>query len=230
MKRIIAFVFALLLFALPVSAQQNNEGITLGYTEGLTLCTPESIPSTDGMIFGMKEAEFKSYLTENSILLYGFDNNNSFVFELTGEKTAFTESVKDFADIKEEDVKDFADSTLNTLYSIENISGTVYIVTDSAFSAENGYITRQYITVKNGLLYVITFTVPGASVNKDVGTRIDKIIGSLSFGEKNSPEKVSALSIIAIAVLVFVVAAFAVFVLITVIRDLRKRKSEQTRE
>lgn len=224
MKRIITFAFALFLFIFPVSAQQDN-GITLGYTEGLTLCTPDSIPSSGGKIFGMDEGKFNNYLTENGILLYGFDNGNAFVFELTGEKTDFTESIKDFANIDEEDIKAFADSTLTTLYSVENISGTEYIVTDSAFNDEKAYMTRQYITVKHGLLYVITFTVPSSSVNKDVGTRIDKIVNSLSFGREAAPKKVSALSVIGVAVLAVLTAAFAVYCLITIVKDIRKRKT-----
>lgn len=230
MKRIIAFAFALILFILPVSAQQNDNSITLTYTEGLTLCTKDSIPSTNGMIFGMEETKFKNYLTENGILLYGFDNNNAFVFELTGEKTDFTESIRDFANIGETDIKDFADRTLSSLYSIESIAGNTYIVIDSAFSNDSSYVTRQYITVKQGTLYIVTFTVPGSSVNKEVGKRINKIVNAINFSENDLPKEVSLFSVIGVAALVIVIAALAVYILITVIKDLRKRKSQDAQE
>lgn len=229
MKRIIAFVFALFMLVLPVSAEQSDDSIILDYVEGLTLCTPDSIPSSDGMIFGIKEEEFKKYLTENRILLYGFDNSNAFVFELTGEKTDFTESIGDFSNIKEADIKDFADTSLSSVYSIENISGTVYVVTDNVSDSGSEYITRQYITVKHGRLYIMTFTVPGSSVKKDVGERIDRIINGLTFGGDEIPEKVSVYSVIGVAVLVSAVAVLAVYILITVILDIRKRNSEKVK-
>ena len=225
MKRIIVFVLVLYLFAFPVCATVTQGNITLDYAENLTVCTQSSIPSVDGKIFGMNEADFKKYLTENNILLYGFDNDNAFVFELTGEKTDFTQKVGDFGNIKESDIKDFADKTVENPYSVKKTAESVFVVTDSISEEENGYVTRQYITVKNQSLYVVTFIVPGIAINQNKSERIDKIINALSFGESNAPKQVSAVSVIVVAALVIIIVLIAVYIAVTVIRDLRKVKN-----
>lgn len=226
MKRIIAVLIALFLLALPVSAQEKIDEISLSYTEGLTVCSRENIPSADGKIFGMNESDFKKYLVENNILIYAMDQNNAFAFEISGEETAFTRGVGSFSNISEADINDFAQKALVSVYSIEKIEGYTYIVADSVSDSKSNYVTRQYITVNNGVLYVTTFTVPGNSVKKEVSDRMVKIIRGIKFASEKAPENVSLFSVIGVAVLVVLVSGFAVYILVTVIRDIKKRKRE----
>ena len=121
--------------------------------------------------------------------------------------------------------KDFADKTVENPYSVKKTAESVFVVTDSISEEENGYVTRQYITVKNQSLYVVTFIVPGIAINQNKSERIDKIINALSFGESNAPKQVSAVSVIVVAALVIIIVLIAVYIAVTVIRDLRKVKN-----
>ena len=228
MKRILAFTVAVLLFILPVSAQTNEQNsVVLNFSDGITVCTPDSIPSVDGMIFGMNEDEFKNYLTENGIILYGLDNSNAFAFELTGEKTEFTENIKDFSYIKEADIKDFANSILGGDYKIKTYSKVSYIVTDTVYSdSDSPYIISQYITVKHGLLYVVTFTVPGEAPQAKTQERIEKVMNGLNFSGQEAPPSVSIYSIIGIAVLILAVLVVAVYLVITFVKDAKRKSND----
>ncbi len=225
MKRIIAFAVAVLLFVFPVFAAENEGKVSLKNTEGLTLCTKDNVPSKDGKIFDISEDEFKKYLAENNVLLYGADNGNAFVFELTGDKTEFTQNIKDFANISKDDIKDFADKTLSSEYSLINMAGNDYIVTDLS-DQEKNYTTRQYVTVKHSTLYVVTFTVPGASVKTKTDARIKNIVVGLDFGETDKPEEVSLFAVIGIALAILVIVALAVYVIITFVKDFKNKKDQ----
>ena len=114
MKRIIALIFALLIFSIPVFAENESKSeVTLTYTEGITLYG-------DGdEVFGIEKESFSKYIKENNIVLYGIANDKSFVFEMTCNQTEFSKSIKDFKNIKLMDIKDFAWDVFNKSGSIE---------------------------------------------------------------------------------------------------------------
>ena len=146
MKRIITCVLALIIFAVPVCAVAEYI-FSLRYSEGVTLYH-----------YGMEAEEFEKYLTDNYIRLFGVDNNNEFVFEITSSETEFSKVIKDFKNIKETDIKDFADSMKFVSYNIETLGEVPYIVSQyPSDDSENSAVVSQYITVKQSRLYVITF-------------------------------------------------------------------------
>ncbi len=222
MKRIIACLLALIIFAVPVCALEEHV-FSLGYTEGVTLYHYESIT---GEVLGMEAEEFKKYLTDNYIRLFGVDNNNEFVFEITSEETDFSKGIKDFKNIKETDIKHFADSMKFVSYNIETLGEVPYIVSQyPSDDSENSAVVSQYITVKQGQLYVITFTM-AKGISDGNAERIRKIVSGITYIENDVPQNVSIWSVIGVAALAVLVFGVAVYILITVIKDVRKRKSE----
>lgn len=220
MKRIIACVLALIIFAVPVCAVEEYI-FSLRYSEGVTLYHYESIT---GEVLGMEAEEFEKYLTDNYIRLFGVDNNNEFVFEITSSETEFSKVIKDFKNIKETDIKDFADSMKFVSYNIETLGEVPYIVGQyPSDDSENSAVVSQYITVKQGQLYVITFTM-AKGISDGNAERIRKIVSGITYIENDVPQKVSLWSVIGVAVLVVLIICIALYILVTIIKDIRQRK------
>ena len=218
MKRIIALIFALLIFTIPVFAENESKSeVTLTYTEGITLYG-------DGdEVFGIEKESFSKYIKENNIVLYGIANDKSFVFEMTCNQTEFSKSVKDFKNLKLMDIKDFADSMGILTYNIKSLGEASYIVSilPTSDSESEGRLT-QYITIKQDKLYVITVTA-AKSVNNDYE---QKIIGSIKYNFAEHPAQISVWHIVVVGVAIVLVLIIFVWIVITLIKDLKKRKSK----
>ena len=220
MKRIITFLLALIIFAVPVDALEEHT-FSLRYTEGVTLYHHESINSE---VLGMEAEEFKKYLTDNYIRLFGVDNNSEFVFEITSEETDFSKGINDFKNIKDNDIKDFADSMNFSSYTIETLGEVPYIVSQyPSDDSENSAVVSQYITVKQSQLYIITFN-SSKEISEDNAQRIKNIVSGITYMENDVPRNVSLWSVIGLAVLVVLIFCVALYVLVTIIKDIRRRK------
>ena len=218
MKRIIALIFAFLIFSIPVFAENESKSeVTLTYTEGITLYG-------DGdEVFGIEKESFSKYIKENNIVLYGIANDKSFVFEMTCNQTEFSKSVKDFKNLKLMDIKDFADSIGILTYNIKSLGDASYIVgvLPASDNESEGRLT-QYITIKQDKLYVITVTA-AKSVNSDYE---QKIIGSIKYNFAEQPAQISVWYIVVVSVAIVLVLIVFVWIAITLIKDLKKRKSK----
>ena len=223
MKRIIAVFLALIILSVPVLAVEEY-AFKFEYTEGITLYNSENISSSDQNILGMDKAELHKYFKDNSILYLGVDNNSQFVFEITSQETDFSKGINDFKNIKENDIEDFADSMNFFSYSIEALGDGIYIVgeylTDDSV---NSPIVTQYVTVKQGQLYVITFNSSKVT-SKDNLQRIKNVVSGITYIENDVPQKVSLLSVIGVAVLAVLIFCIALYILVTIIKDIRRRK------
>lgn len=221
MKRLITFFLALIIFAIPACALENLD-FSLSYTEDITLYSYENVNS-DNNILGMDAESFKKYLKDNNIQLLGVDNNNEFVFEFTSQQTEFSSSVRDFKNLKENDVKDFADSMKFNSYLIESLGDTLYIVSEyPALTVEKSSAAMQYVTITQGRLYVITFTAAdGISLNNI--NRIDKIVSGITYSQTGVSQNVSIWTIIGVSAVIILLFGVTLYIIITIIRDIRKR-------
>lgn len=219
MKKIIYLIITLLLlFSVSVTAE-DNKNFTFGYSEDLTVCTQDDIPSENGMIFGAKEEDFKKYMKENSIILYAVDNNNSFVISVTCDQTQFTKDLISLSSLSDDDLSGVAKELVEGECTIAKTHDTVYIVKEGTEKGLENYFTRQYITVENGNLYVINFTFPNDSV-VDIN-RIDSIVSGISYSEK---AETNVFLIVVIAVVILALVVFMAIVTVTVIKDLKIKK------
>lgn len=224
MKKIISLIFTLLLlFSVSVSAEGEKDFV-LGYSENLTVCTQNEIPSENGMIFGVKEEDFKKYMKDNSLILYAVDNNNSFVISVTCDKTKFTKDIVSLSSLSDDDLSGVAKELVEGECNIAKTHDTVYIVKEGTEKGLENYFTRQYITVENGNLYVINFTFPEDSV-VDIN-RIDSIVSGIRYSEK---AETNIFLIVVIAVVILALVVFMTVVAVTVIKDIKVKK-ETTEE
>ncbi len=217
MKKIIAIILALLIFSVPAFAQ-TTDTVELITIDGV------DVYGVGDEVLGMDKEEFKEYIKENNIILYGIAKDKSFVIEVSCEETEFSKSVKDFKNIKLSDIKDFADSTNIPNYNIEQLGDAVYIIRDiPSNDSENAVKVLQFITVKQEFLYII-------SITDEKNTDIDKtksVISSIVYNLSETPQSISVWHIVLVSVAIILVLMIFIFVTITVIKDLRKRKSEE---
>ena len=173
----------------------------------------------------MEEEQFSKYLKENNIIVYAVADDSTYVVEMACYETEFSKSIRDFKNIKLIDVKDFADGMGILTYNIESVGDASYIIsclpTDD--SSSEGKVT-QYITVKQEKLYVITFTA--AKSIADSGYE-KKIISGISYNFSYEPEQIYVWHIVIVSAAIILVIITFVCILVTVIKDLKKRKNVQ---
>ncbi len=218
MKKLIAIIVAILVLSIPAFAQTDDK-VELITLDGIT------VYEVGDEVLGMDKETFKKYIAENNIILYGIANDNSYVIEVTCKETEFSTSVKDFNNIKLADIKDFADSTNVLNYNIEQLGDAVYIIRDITLNeSENNSMVTQFITVKQGFIYVISITSANG-IDKAKG-----VVSSIVYNFTQTPAQISVYHIVMVSVAIVLVLGLIVFVSITLIKDIKKRKTKSESE
>ena len=218
MKKIIALVLALLIFSIPVLAQTSDK-VDLISLDGVT------VYNVGDEVLGMDKDTFKEYVKENAIVFYGVANDNSFVIEATCEETAFSNSVKDFNNIKLSHIIDFANSANIPNYNIEQLGDAVYvireIVSDDVAVSSN---VTQFITVKQGFIYVISVTCAEGT------DKAKSVVSNVVYNFTQTPAQISVWHIVVVSAAVILLIVVFVFVSVALIKDIKKRKTKEQDE
>lgn len=218
MKKIIAVLIALVIFIIPVFAE-NVSDITLTYNDGITFY------SEGDEVLGIEKESFSKYIKDNNIIVYGIADDSSFVVEVICNETPFSKSIKDFNNINLIDIKDFADSMGILTYTIKPLGNASYIVSETVSqNSQNEGVVTQYITIKQDKLYVVTFTASDSLSDSDYK---EKIVSGINYNFSDEPQQISVWYIVIVSVIIILILIFSVWILATVIKDLKKRKAEK---
>ena len=221
MKKIIALILALVLFSLPVSAEDIQPELTLTLTEGITLY------GEGDEVLGMNKEQFKEYIEKNNLILYGVADDNSFVIEISGEETQYSKSVKDFNNLKLSDIKDFADNTKILSYNIEQLGEAIYIIREISQApsdlVETTAAVTQYITVKQEKIYVVTVTAAN-TVDKE---KKKSLVAGIDYSFSEIPPSVSVWQIVIVSGAIILVLVVMAWLIVTLVKDIKKRKNKQ---
>ena len=226
MKRIVAFLFTvLLIFQLGVITFADSSEVAINTADStIVVHTQENISAENGIVYGMPEHEFKEYMVNNNMVLYGSYSNNLFVFNLSRAKTSFSGEVVNFFEMEDDAVLTFADDFVQNKDGIAVVNDIKYVISKGKKEADNvTFSTVQYITVKNSELYVLTVNVPG-EINSDIADKIDDLLERITINqEKEKANITSYLTIGLIVLLILVILAVIVLVVVSIIKDIRKK-------
>jgi hypothetical protein len=127
--------------------------------------------------------------------------------------------------IKLSHIIDFANSANIPNYNIEQLGDAVYVIREIASDdvAVSSNVT-QFITVKQGFIYVISVTCDeGADKAKSV-------VSNVVYNFTQTPAQISVWHIVVVSAAVILLIVVFVFVSVALIKDIKKRKTKEQDE
>ncbi len=163
--------------------------------------------------------KLEEYCKKNDLLYFAADKNTQIKF--WSQETDFSTKINSFSELNDENrnliIEKFA-GTYQTGDFVKGADGNNYLrlVGKTADNNKNVFNTTEYITVSNGKMYTLAI-----SANANVSDPAESIFSGLQIhSAKNNYGVLILLGIIILAVL-------TVFLIYTVIRDLKPSKNDQ---
>ena len=217
MKRIIALiVFFILLFSLTVSAD-SNINLKPG---GEFITETEQIAK----IIGMEKNELLDFCIENKIVYIAVNNDNSKQIRITVKENEFSKKVVNLNSLSDEEISSYLllDIIGNGALKgdVINHKGQKFIKTQMLLKDSGGdFIINEFITVADKKVYVLSFYTNKNTDIKYVEKTFETFESSNFVNENNS-----LIWVVAIGIVAFFAAS--VFIIITLIRDIKIKKAD----
>lgn len=220
-KLLLVFVSILILLSTPIYTLAISRDVYFNNDDGeFSVYSNVSIKDNKQEVFGVPPEKFEEYMRVNDMLLYGTDNKN-IVFNVSCAETDFSKDIVDFANYSDESVLEIADTLVIKNEGVFSINGTKYFVINSMAENDADFSEqRQYVTVKNGTLYVVTLNfIYGIEGIDDLSRNvIERVIF-------NSAENVefNYVFVVIVLLLILLVAFVVVCLIVSIFKDLRKQ-------
>ena len=172
-------------------------------------------------------ADFKKYLSSNSVIVYATDKNGSEIV-VKSYKSDFSTQIDDLYELNEDDIKSIFGSFLNgTEYTVTDVNNNRFLRFEYTDNDNMGnFYGIQLLTVKNGTIYSVNYT---ADANIGINPEIEKTLsegfnykGKTESG-KNKADTVITGVILALAIIAFL--GLGAYIIYTFVRDIRKRRN-----
>lgn len=226
MKKLIALILTIVLFSVPVSAEKAENSISVDYTDGLVYCTPDYInPQID---YGMTEEEFKKHLIDNDIVFWGTDVDNGLTVEIRSSTTDFSEKVVDLNSLEKAEIDEFRKSLFDeaSASTLVNLNNNIYVRCELPHDdVLGGLYEHQYVTVKQGKLYVIT--VAFESENPIIYEFVEKFIRGIKYSVEAEN---SDIYLLLLAFMIVAVLAITVCIIIIIVRKIKDNDKNELAE
>lgn len=241
-KVIIAGVTAVLLLFFGIliyHAITSNNTAKVKFPEGYTVITEDNAFNNEEFLeqLGFEPSAFVTYINKNDIVVFAATIDNSRQFKLVSKTTKLTSEVVSLEQTSKEGLATIGEQLLGGNYEkIEYIKGIPYYKIVTEVKGEGGdFVSVQYVTVRGGKYYQLTYYGTGAILSGDEREEIAEVMNTLKIPSgKTIGERVRAMSTVTI---VYIVIIFAVIILgtiaiiflsISIIRDLKlKHKSKE---
>ncbi len=194
------------------------------------LYTPDKIVSENGMIYGMTETDFKSYLESHSILVYGSRKTGSLIFHVT--TAPVSSKASDFRQMEEKDIRSVgADLTDHPAVVFDTGQEKFLAVNYVDNSGSTPFFVQQYITVCDGRLYVLTVNTPGENLSAVDAASAVELANALTLNRNETSMSIGTIFTYVLLVLLFlVILAVAVITVMSMIRFLLRRTDQENSE
>ncbi len=227
---ILLFVF-LFSFALPTMAKEvKNDSITINIPDSFKIIGIDNAEEFSGYLEnrGFSLNSFKKYIEDNSVLVYATDTAACEIV-ISKHSFSFSSGISDLYYIKTEDIPEiFSDILINDKYSVTDYNNNRFIKCMYTGSDNGGdFFGVQLLTVKNGEVYTINYTVPKADDADD--NTINALLKSFEVKSANSnaAQKLDSVIIyIIIIAIILLSVAVASYILYTFVLDFKSRKNE----
>lgn len=236
-KRISALLSVLLmligLFSLSAAAYSDKEfNFTVDAPEQYTVINADNVSSNQDFLqkINYTASGFKDYLAKNNIVYYAINKADGSEIVLKCVSSEFSKNIEDINLLSNEAIARVADTILSDKsYTVcEKNSSKFFKVTIDSEDRGGGFFGSQYITVKNGYMYSLSFTFQN-SIASTVSSKTENGVLESFYIDENSGfswEKFGDIIIaviITLCIVLFVIVAG--YVIYTFINDIRTKNS-----
>ncbi len=224
MKKVIAIICILVLCFI-LAGCQNKAEIKYQNNSDLIYCTEDNVTEKVAKSLDKSKKELRESMQKNGMVFYGIAADNSYTVSIVKETTDFSEKAVDFSAFDEKGLYEISAEIAPNLITYHKTANEVYIVQDTvSFSAEGEHPARQYITVKNGSFYIITFAFANETLKDKYMLSAQNIVNDIRIN--TGYENFSFYSVI-IVVLLLAIISVIVYVGITLLKDFKKAKEHK---
>lgn len=208
MRKIIALLFSLIivvLAVLPVSAKQVEreiEGIKFTLDDDYKVNTKEDLlpsSSVEGLVF------------------VAISSNSKHQLQARCTKTEFSSQLGTFDGLDEDSVAPAGEKLFPNGYETVTLGSTLYLKSAEVTEGGNSVV---YVTVKGGKLY--TFSYFG-----DDASKIGEFMASVTLPKEKAKSPVKVFVIIIIALFILLDLVFIIFLIMSFVKDYRRRKMDR---
>ena len=223
------------MFVLNVSGiTLKDYNIEIGFPKSFTVIDENNISDNTDFLETLKfdAGKFKEYIVKNNIILFAADSTAGCEVSVKHITTSFTEGVDDLSLLNSESMASIVDKLIGDgTYQVTEVNGIKYFVQNFTSSDKGGTFSGvQYITVKNGSMYTLTFTFSGQTLTNENLNTISEIINSTEIKTVSSgvtSKQVSDIVVIVILIIVIIALAIAaIYIIVTIVLDLRQKKNQ----
>lgn len=220
LKRLICAAASVLLLTASVSALSGKAEISAGseYEVYSTETPSEKAAET----VGMKTDELANYCTENGIVYFAVNSDNTRQIRISVNETPFSQSVVNLSNLSDDKIL----SLMSDITGNDEIRGDIvagngqkFVKTQvSASDSGGGYTVIQYITVAAKRTYVLSFYTE-SGVDTDYAEELFKTYRSEDFVSLKSEKSIYGYVVLSAVILL---CAVSVFIIFTLVRDIAK--------
>ena len=234
-KVIIVGVVALLLLFFGILIYHSittNNNASVKFPEEYTVITSDNAYNNEEFLeqLGFEPAAFTTYLNKNDIVYFAATIDNSRQFKVVSKQTQLSSEVVSLEETSEKGLETIGEQLLNNNYEeIEYIKNIPYFKISTEVNEETGsYVSVQYITIRGGKYYQITYYGTGSILSNDERLEIAEVMNNLKIPSgKSAYEKIKSMSTITIVyviiislVIIFGIIAIALLA-VSIIKDLK---------
>lgn len=231
----VIFVIIINVFIFNVSGLTLKEyNLDVSFPKSFTVITESTISDNTDFLETLKfdTGKFKEYIIQNNIILFAADTSSGCEMSVKYIATSFTEGVGDLSLLNDDSMDSVADKLFgNANYSISDINGVKYFVQNFTSTDKGGNFSGvQYITVKNGGMYTLSFTFSGNALSDENINTVNQIVNNTNIKTASTgitSKQVSDIVVIIILIIVIIaLATAAVYIIVTVVLDLKHKKDQ----
>ncbi|MBQ8550540.1 MAG: hypothetical protein IKL44_04550 [Clostridia bacterium] len=235
MKRCFLLVLALcLLFSVNVGALSLDEyNLKITLPEDYSVLTEEGISQETDLIeqLGHSVTSMRQYFKDNSLILFALSPDSTRQVQITCRETEFSKRLTDLALLDDDEVLNLVNhfvkvKTAADLTLVIQNDMKMYEVVSTDKDSGGSFTTVQYITVRGGKLYTVSFFESSATPTADFKEFANQTASTLIISSKSKVTLSGTKNVtemIIVGVLFVLAAILAITVIISLTRDLIHR-------
>lgn len=178
-------------------------------------------------------SSFQNYIINNNIILFATTSNKTTQISVNAVKTDFSEQTEDLNYLEDEYIARLLPEMIDDNISSNEIKvfkDSKFIkVTNKSFDKAGEYCYLQYITVKNGYLFNITFSFSVNSLTQSDIDYADALMKNLTIDKAREKITITGIEniathIVLVLVILFLISA-VVYIIYTFIMDIIKNRN-----
>ena len=228
----------MLIFSISASAITLSEyNLSVDIDGEYSVLTKDDISRNEELVssLGHSITSMQQYFEDNSLILFAVNADNTRQMQVICKETEFSKRLGDMSYLSDKDALSFVNRFVTvktvsdlTLLTVGNTK--YYEIVSSGTDSGGAFCSVQYVTVRGGKLYTFSFLGSGDVDNTDFKTFASDTITTAVIGGAERATVADAENVtemIIIFLLIGAAAVVAIWVLITLVRDIY-RKNEET--